>query len=158
MRTGVPHPAKTRNAHRPPNTENRAEGISIVKQTRQKYKEDFRMKFRTTQKAIRENYNTIICVPYCGLQNLLNHESPVAYTVRREGWAADIYDMGGGVAIVTGYAPFGKIRPSYELRERYETQAEKIRYNRSIAWAEQKEQLQGLARAFIDEAVKAAAK
>ena len=65
------------------------------------------MKFKTTQKEIKANYNTIICVPYCGLQNLLNYESPVAYTVRREGWAADIYDMGGGVAIVTGYAPFG---------------------------------------------------
>lgn len=83
------------------------------------------MKFKTTQKAIWANYNKIICVPYCGLQNLLNYESPVAYTVRREGWAADIYDMGGGVAIVTGYAPFGNIRPSYELRERYETDAEK---------------------------------
>ena len=116
------------------------------------------MEFRTTQKEIRANYDKIICVPYCGLQNLLNHESPVAYTVRREGWAADIYDMGGGVAIVTGYAPFGKIRPPYGLLERYETQAEKICYNRSIAWAEQKEQLQGLARAFIDEAVNAAAK
>lgn len=84
------------------------------------------MKFKTTQKAIKANYNTIICVPYCGLQNLLNYESPVAYTERREGWAADIYDMGGGVAIVTGYAPFGNVRPSYELRERYETQAEKF--------------------------------
>ena len=116
------------------------------------------MKFRTTQKAIRANYDKIIYVPYCGLQNLLNCESPVAYTVRREGWAADIYDMGGGVAIVTGYSPFGNIRPSYELRERYETQAEKIRYNRSIAWAEQKEQLRELARTFIDEAVNSAAK
>ena len=56
------------------------------------------MKFKTTQKEIRANYNKIICVPYCGLQNLLNYEIPVAYTVRREGWAADIYDMGGGVA------------------------------------------------------------
>ena len=61
------------------------------------------MKFKTTQKEIRANYNKIICVPYCGLQTLLNYESPVAYTVRREGWAADIYDMSGGVAIVTGY-------------------------------------------------------
>ena len=61
------------------------------------------MKFKTTQKEIRANYNEIICVPYCGLQNLLNYESPVAYTARREGWGADIYDMGGGVAIVTGY-------------------------------------------------------
>lgn len=109
------------------------------------------MKFKTTQKAIRANYNKIICVPYCALQNLLNYESPVAYTVRREGWGADIYDMSGGVAIVTGYAPFGNIRPSYELRERYETDAEKIRYNYSLAWEEQRKQLEQLARAFIKE-------
>ena len=109
------------------------------------------MKFKTTQKAIRANYDTIICVSYCGLQNLLNYESPVAYTERREGWAADIYDMGGGVAIVTGYAPFGNIRPFYELRERYETDAEKIRYNHSLVWEEQREQLKQLARAFIEE-------
>lgn len=109
------------------------------------------MKFKTTQKAIRANYNKIICVPYCALQNLLNYESPVAYTVRREGWGADIYDMGGGVAIVTGYAPFGNIRPSYELRERYETDAEKIRYNYSLAWEEQRKQLEQLVRAFIEE-------
>lgn len=109
------------------------------------------MKFKTTQKAIRANYNKIICVPYCGLQNLLNYEIPVAYTVHREGWAADIYDMGGGVAIVTGYAPFGNVRPSYELRERYETDAKKIRYNYSLAWEEQRKQLEQLTRAFIEE-------
>lgn len=109
------------------------------------------MKFKTTQKAIRANYNEIICIPYCGLQNLLNYESPVAYTARREGWAADIYDMGDGVAIVTGYAPFGNIRPSYELREQYETQAEKIRYNYSLAWEGQRDALRKLQRAFIEE-------
>lgn len=109
------------------------------------------MKFKTTQKAIKANYNTIICVLYCDLQTLLNYESPVAYTVRREGWAADIYDMGGGVAIVTGYAPFGNVRPSYELLEQYETGAEKIRYNYSLAWEEQREQLKQLTRAFIEE-------
>ena len=109
------------------------------------------MKFKTTQKAIRANYNKIICVPYCGLQNLLNYESPVAYTVRREGWGADIYDMGGGVAIVTGYAPFGNIRPSYELRERYETQAEKIRYDYSVSYEEQKNNMRQLQLAFIME-------
>lgn len=55
------------------------------------------MKFKTTQKAIKANYNTIICVPYCGLQNLLNYESPVAYTARVRGgrliftiWAAGL--------------------------------------------------------------------
>ena len=107
------------------------------------------MKFRVTQKEIKANFEKIISVPYCGLQNLLNYESPIAYTARREGWAADIYDMGGGVAIVTGYAPFGKIRPSYEMREQYETQAQKIRYDYSLTWEEQREQLKKLANEFI---------
>lgn len=109
------------------------------------------MKFKATQKEIKANFNTIMYVPYCELANLLSYESPVAYTVRREGWAADIYDMGGGVAIVTGYAPFGNVRPSYELRKRYETQAKKIRYNYSLSWKEQREQLEQLTRAFIEE-------
>ena len=107
------------------------------------------MKFKTTQKAIKANYNTIICVPYCGLQNLLNYESPVAYTERREGWAADIYDMGGGVAIVTGYAPFGNIRPTYEQVEAVEEQAEKIRYDYSLSYEQQRERSKSLARGFI---------
>lgn len=111
------------------------------------------MKFKTTQKAIKANYNIIICVPYCGLQNLLNYENPVAYTERREGWAADIYDMGGGVAIVTGYAPFGNIRPSYELRERYEKQAEIIRdmYCYSTKLNDTRNRLRELQAAFIEE-------
>lgn len=109
------------------------------------------MKFRTTQKAIKEGYNKIICIPYCGLQNLLNYEMPIAYTARREGWAAYIYDIGGGVAIVTGYAPFGNVRPSYALLERYEMQAEKIRYNYSLKWEEQREQLAILQQVFIEE-------
>lgn len=111
------------------------------------------MKFKTTQKAIKANYNTIICVPYCGLQNLLNYESPVEYTERREGWAADVYDMGGGVAIVTGYAPFGNVRPSYELRERYEKQAEIIRdmYRYSTKLNDTRNRLRELQAAFIEE-------
>ena len=110
------------------------------------------MKFRVTQKEIKANFDKIISVPYCGLQNLLNWESPVAYTARREGWAADIYDMGGGVAMVTGCVPFGNIRPAYELRQRYETQAAAIRYNYCLSWTEQREQLKQLANEFIKEA------
>ena len=112
------------------------------------------MKFRVTQKEIKANFSKIISVPYCGLQTLLCWESPFSYTTRREGWAADIYDMGGGVAIVTGYAPFGNIRPTYELRARYETQAKAIRYNYRLSWDEQLEQLNQLAKEFIAEATK----
>lgn len=108
------------------------------------------MKLRTTKKEILANYDKIVCVPYCELQNLLNYETPVAYTVRREGWAADIYDMGGGVAIVTGFAPFGNIHPSYELRKRYETQAKKIRWDYRLP-RKQQERLKRLMQEFIGE-------
>jgi len=87
------------------------------------------MKFRTTKKAIMNGYDTVICIGYCDLQHLLNYESPVAYTARREGWGADIYDF-GGTAIVTGYAPFGTIRPKYELVREYEDKAKHILYSR----------------------------
>ena len=110
------------------------------------------MKNMTTQKAIKANYGTIICVPYCGLQNLLSCESPIAYTVRREGWAADIYDMGDGIAIATGYAPFGNVRPSYELQERYEKQAEQIRY--LYSYNEKQNALRELQRVFIEEVIR----
>ena len=111
------------------------------------------MKFKTTQKAIKANYNTIICIPYCGLQNLLNYESPVAYTERREGWAADIYDF-GNTAIITGYAPFGNIRPGYDICRRYEKQAETIRYNYNLSYEDQKNQLRQLINEFIKEVTK----
>ena len=73
---------------------------------------------------------------------------------RRECWAADIYDMGGGVAIVTGYAPYRNIRPSHELLKRYEAQAAATRYNYRLSWTEQREQLNQLAKEFIAEAAK----
>lgn len=109
------------------------------------------MKFKTTQKEIRANFNKIICIPYCGLQTLLNYESPVAYTVRREGWGADIYDIGGGVAIVTGYAPFGNVRPSCDICRKYEKQAEKIRYNYTLSYDRQRDMLKSLAKKFVKE-------
>lgn len=114
------------------------------------------MKYKTTQKAIRANYNKIICVPYCALQTMLSCESPVAYTVRREGWGADIYDMGGGVAIVTGYAPFGNVRPAYERVKAVEEQAKKIRFvSASLSnWGgprDEKAALRKLQAAFVEE-------
>ena len=109
------------------------------------------MKFKTTQKAVRAGFDKIICVSYCGLQNLLNYEIPVAYTVRREGWGADIYDIGGGVAIVTGYAPFGNIKPKYEIVRAYDEKAEKARYMSN--YADKKQLCKELQRDFIREVV-----
>ena len=95
-------------------------------------------------------YHNIICVGYCSLQNLLKCERETAYTTRREGWAADIYDF-GNTAIVTGYAPFGNIRPGYELCQKYEHAAEKVRCNYELSWAERKAKLQEIIKEFIEE-------
>ena len=108
------------------------------------------MKYKTTKKAVNAGYDKKICVSYCALQTLLAYENPVAYTTRVEGWSADIYGF-GNVAIITGYSPFGNIRPDYEVCQKYESLAEKIRYNYSLSWEEQKEQLASLIRDFIAE-------
>lgn len=108
------------------------------------------MKYRTTQKAVKEGYTNKICVGYCNLQYLLGCENPVAYTARREGWAADIYDF-GNTSIITGYAPFGNIRPGYDTCKKYEDKAEKVKYDYSLSWEEQKEKLHQLINEFIKE-------
>ena len=107
------------------------------------------MKFKTTQKAIKQGYKNVVQVSYCGLQSLLRCESPIAYTTRAEGWGADIYQF-GNTAIVTGYAPFGNIRPGYEVNQRYEEKAAKATdgiYN----WQEKKAILAGLIDEYIKE-------
>lgn len=89
------------------------------------------MKFKTTQKAIKEGYRNIIKIGYCDLQYLLYHKNPVAYTSGGYGWNADIYDIGGGIAICTGYRPFGDIQPDYELIREYDKRAEAIAHGLS---------------------------
>lgn len=107
------------------------------------------MKFRTTQKEVKASYSAIISVPYCSLQHLLVYESPIAYTKRREGWAADIYDVGGGVAIVTGYAPFGNIRPSHEQVKYIEERAERILHNYDLTSEQVRDRLKSLLWDFV---------
>lgn len=87
------------------------------------------MKFKTTQKAVKEGYRNIVEIGYCGLQHLLYYKNPVAYTCGVYGWNADIYDIGGGVAICTGYRPFGDIRVDYELVKEYDNKAREIIHN-----------------------------
>lgn len=108
------------------------------------------MKYKTTKTAVLHGYSTTISIPYCDIQTLLSFKDPAAYTVRREGWGADIYDF-GNIAIITGYAPFGKIKPAYEVRRKYEEAARAIRYDYSLKWEEQKERLDNLLKDFLQE-------
>lgn len=83
------------------------------------------MKHKTTKKAIKEKFRYIIYTGYAELQSLLKHLEPIAYTAGVYGWNADIYYI-KGVAIVTGYRPFGNIRADYDICSKYEKEAIKI--------------------------------
>lgn len=110
------------------------------------------MKFQTTRKRIMENTPTVISVGYCDLQELLSYEEPVAYTAGRDGWNADVYNF-GYAAIVTGYRPFGNVKPDYELMQRYERAANDITYT-NMRDTKKKELLHEMITAFIKEACK----
>ena len=86
------------------------------------------MKTKITKKAVREKYPKIISVGYAVLQHLLTFEKPKFYTCGYEGWYADVYEMENfpGVAIVTGYQPFGNFKPSYNLLYEYDQKAVEV--------------------------------
>lgn len=110
--------------------------------------------YRTTKKAVHENYGTVICCGYCNIQTLLSDVSRVAYLTRVEGWAADVFDLGGGVAVVTGYAPFGNIRPAYDLQRKYEDAARRVCNTYDFSQIEKRtDALAGLRAAFVAECV-----
>ena len=73
------------------------------------------MKIKTTQKEIKNRFKKIVCVGYADLQHLLSYESPIYHTIRREGWASDIYIF-DDIAISTGYAPFDNIKVKYDTK------------------------------------------
>ena len=84
------------------------------------------MKFKTTKKAVKANYPHIISVGHQKLYYLLSDLNEVAYTVRREGWASDIYELTPNVVISTGYHPFGTVKVSDSLCHKYEMQAQAL--------------------------------
>lgn len=110
------------------------------------------MKFKTTKKAIKENYNTILKIGYCNIHNLLQYEDAIAYSTRAEGWSCDYYKV-ENVIICEGYAPIGE-SVSYDLQMEYNKKAEEIRYSNDVKWEDKKELLYNLLVQFVDEATK----
>ena len=81
------------------------------------------MKARVTAKQVRASYLNIIQIGYCDAYYLLGR-NPHYYTAGVYGWNADVFHINQTTAIVTGYRPFGNIRPPYELVRKYEQEAE----------------------------------
>ena len=79
------------------------------------------MKFKTTDKFLRESGRKIFKIPYCRLQYLLQYKAPIAYNCDIFGWRYDVYDLNSFV-ITTGYQPIGNTL-DYALIKRYDNKA-----------------------------------
>lgn len=111
------------------------------------------MKFRTTQKAIRDGYAKIYRCGYCDLQNLFRRTSATAYTCGVYGWNFDLYDI-DGVAITTGYRGMIGERIPSELIQKYENKAKKAIEKANFDYKNTKANLDRLIIKFIEELTK----
>lgn len=109
------------------------------------------MKYKTTQKAIKENYRNIIEVGYCELYYLLLYENPVAYNSGVYGWNFDIYEIDSNAAICTGYRPIGNIKPNYATIKEYNLKASGILNNSERV--NTKEEIEKLLQEFIEKVI-----
>lgn len=110
-------------------------------------------KIKVNKKDIMTGWRNVICVGYCNLQYLLYYKNADFCTIRREGWGADIYKIDYNTVIVTGYAPFGNIRPDYELQTKYENMARIIVCDYKKDYQEAVKELDELLQGFIAEVV-----
>lgn len=97
---------------------------------------------RVTQKYVCSTFTNIICVPYCALQDLLKYDAPLFFTSGIYGWNADVYMIDFDTCIVTGYRPFGNIRPNYALTDVF---------NRTALKADTPEKCKDLLNAYVKE-------
>lgn len=113
------------------------------------------MKVKVTQRQVLDNYCYVISVGYCDLQYLLQFKSPNYYTCGVYGWNSDIYDLGNGVALSTGYRPFGNLKASYyHITRKYNEKAKKIinnYYNSKIKIETRDRQLDKALKDFVKE-------
>lgn len=111
------------------------------------------MKYKTTRKEVKNNYNNLICVSYCNLQTMLTYKAPIAYATRAEGWAFDVYELPGNNAIITGYAPFGNIKTNYDICQKYEKKARQIINRNYKKWQSRERALNKLIEQFTKEMI-----
>lgn len=109
------------------------------------------MKFKTTEKAIKQNYYIVVKVGYCDLQHLFQYRSPIAYTCGTYGWKADFYELKPNLIVSTGYAPIGKKYISNDRIREYEKKAEKIVYDWNMKYEDRVHKLDVLIDQFASE-------
>lgn len=110
------------------------------------------MKKRVTRNLITRAYDYTISVGYCNAQHLLTTLEPSYYTAGKYGWSADVYSL-GNTAIVTGYRPFGNIKPDYDMVKTYDDRARQV-LSSNIPREQANEQIYSLLCEFIHECKK----
>lgn len=112
------------------------------------------MKTQTTKKYINALYKNKIEIPYADLQTVLEFIRPDYYTCGVYGWNSDIYIYDSDTVIITGYRPFGNIKPKHDLIRKYEETAQKLRnttHFEDIQTGKLQKKLSELLDKFIDE-------
>ena len=112
------------------------------------------IKTQVTQKQIKSGFSKVIAISYCGAQHLLRYRDAQYYTYSNMyGWRADIYIISDNIAIVTGYAPFGNIKPNYDRLNEYEKKAAAV-YNTVRNYEDRRDIVNGYLNEFIKECTK----
>ena len=108
------------------------------------------MKFKTTRKAITNNYPNIVSVGYCDLYHLLSVTEPIAYTCGVYGWNFDLYVI-DDLAICTGYRNMPG-RTAKNVRS-YELEARKIlAWDNPMPYEEKRDKVRQLLHEFAEQA------
>lgn len=84
------------------------------------------MSRRVYKKHVRAAYPIVAYCGYCSLQYTLYFAPQFGHTERAEGWGCDVYEIAPGIALSTGYAPFGNRCLPLTITERYEKKAQQI--------------------------------
>lgn len=111
------------------------------------------MKQKMSKNDIRNEFDTVVFVPYCGLDSLLVFDDPIGYNCGVYGWNYDVYDLGNRCAIVTGYRvpnTIADIQMDHTKMKDYNAWAQAILRNEGVNYDTAKRQIEALKRSLIE--------
>ena len=104
-----------------------------------------------TNKEVRRVFDKVYSIGYGAMQFLLRFENRIGYNCGIYGWNYDVYSLGNGICICTGYRNMpGKTIP-YELVQKYEKYASEILSEVCGKWDEKRKRMQVLIKDFLGE-------
>lgn len=107
------------------------------------------MKIKVSKKEIRNNFNNIITISYCGGWYLLQGIEPDFYTCGVYGWNEDIYKIDYNTIITTGYRPIDGVR-DYEITTLYNEKARLVYNDCNIDYKKKMQKIEKLRNRYIE--------